>query len=201
MAKDDRHSAIERLYGAGAEKPQARTYVCFGVSRGGTSAVAGTMQRLGLFIGDNLPNNYEDPDFVGKPPPAMIETIAERQKTYAVWGWKFPSAANYLENLMPALENPHLILVSRDIVATMKAHRRWHNRGQVLAVHEILLQQQRNWFLIERWRVPTIMVSYEKAVLQPALFATQMAEFLGMPAPDDAAQAEITSFMQPGSYK
>lgn len=201
MAKDNRISAIELIHSTSDPVPERRTYVCLGVPRGGTSAVAGAMQRLGLFIGADLPNNYEDPDFVSKPPAVMKQTIAARQEAHDVWGWKFPAAANYLENLMPVLENPHLVVVFRDLVSTMKAHQRWHNRGQLLSVHEILLQQQRNWFLIERWKVPTAMVSYEKAILQPALFASQMADFLGMPQPEAETLEALVDFLKPGSYK
>ena len=201
MARTERQSGIELIHTNDDALPERRTYICMGVPRGGTSAVAGTMQRLGLFIGEDLPNNYEDPCFVGQTPSNMKEVIAARQKNHAVWGWKHPSAANYMENLLPDLENPHLIVVWRDLVATMKAHRRWHNRGQLLSVHEILMQHQRNWFLIERWKIPTALVSYEKTILNPALFAKQMADFLGMPEPKGEARDEIITFLKPGSYK
>ncbi len=201
MSKDERKNAVVHMYPSDESLPERRTYVCFGVSRGGTSAVAGVMKRLGVYIGEDLPNNYEDPDFVGKPPPKMKETIAARNAAFPVWGWKFPSAANYLENLMGDLVNPHLIIVHRDLVATMKAHLRWHKRTQQFSVHEILLQQQRNWFLAERWQVPTALVSYEKAILTPKMFVNEMATFLGMPRPNKEAMAEMIAFLEPGSYK
>jgi len=160
------------------------------------------MQRLGINMGDNLPNNYEDPRFgPGLPPAKMRETIDARNRDHPVWGWKFPAAANYLEGLLPSLRNPYLVVVFRDVAATMKAHIRWHNRTVVHAAQEILLQQQKNWFLVERWRVPTLLVSYEKALLAPDLFAVELARLTGMPAPDDALLADIVGFLAPGSYK
>ncbi len=202
MAKDDRKNAIVRMYPSEGALPERRTYVCLGVARGGTSAVAGVMQRLGLFIGDDLPNNYEDPHFTGgKTAVKMKETIASRNEDHAIWGWKFPGASNYLEQLMPSLVNPHLIIVHRDMVATMKAHMRWHKRSQHLAVHEILMQHQRNWFLAERWRVPTALVSYEKAILTPDVFVNELADFLGYPGPGKSRMPEFVDFLVPGSYK
>lgn len=201
MAQENRKSAIVRMHESDEGLPERRTYVCFGVARGGTSAVAGIMQRLGLFIGEDLPNNYEDPAFVGKGPPLMRKTIAARNEAYPVWGWKFPSASNYLEALSPDLVNPHLVVVCRDMAATMKAHMRWHKRGLQLAAHDILLQQQRNWFLVERWQVPTLLVSYEKAVLAPEIFVREMADFLGQPRPEGDDMAQMTAFLEPGSYK
>lgn len=178
-----------------------KTFICFGVARGGTSAVAGVLQRLGVYMGDNLPNNYEDPQFINKPREHMLEVIAQRDAQHEVWGWKFPNAANYLDALLPSVQNPHLILVFRDLVATVKAHMRWHNRDQLFAMHDVLIQQQRNWFLTERWKLPTALVSYEKAILAPNLFIHEMADFVGLPKPDEEVQSQMVEFLEPGSYK
>ena len=110
-------------------------------------------------------------------------------------------AANYLENLLPVLRNPHLIVVYRDLVATSKAHVRWHNRSQVFATQEILMQQQKNWFLVERWRVPTALVSYEKTILAPNVFIHNLADFMSVPRPEGDAQESLAEFLSPGSYK
>lgn len=173
-----------------------------GIARGGTSAVAGTMQRLGVFIGDDLTNNYEDPAFLNHVSNEdMRKTIAKRNAAYPVWGWKNPNAADPLERLLPEIRNPHLIMVSRDLVATMNAQLRWHKRGHVYSVHEILLQQQRNWFLLERWNLPTAMISYEKMILNPKRFISEFAHFLGQPKTRLPLVHTIVEFLAPGSYK
>ncbi|MBF9058115.1 hypothetical protein HKCCSP123_02860 [Rhodobacterales bacterium HKCCSP123] len=203
MSSVERSSAIVPVFTheEGLLHPR-RTYVCFGVARGGTSAVAGTMQRLGVFMGDDLPNNYEDPRFgPGQSPPRMREAIAQRNATHDIWGWKFPAASNYLEGLSNDLRNPYLVVVFRDIAATMKGHMRWHNREVAFAAHEILVQQQKNWFLVERWRVPTLLVSYEKAILDPRLFVEELAVHLGRPVPEGDAMDRIVAFLAPGAYK
>jgi len=202
MSEENRKSALVPMYlDPEAQGKERKTFICIGVPRGGTSAVAGLMQRLGIFMGEDLPNNYEDPEFIHKPPAHMKSVIEKRNQDHALWGWKFPAAANYLENILPHVENPHLVVVFRDLVATMKAHMRWHNRNQLFAAHEIILQQQKNWFLVERWKVPTAMVSYEKAILAPNLFTHDMATFLGQPLPGEEQQQEITEFLTPGRYK
>lgn len=202
MAEEDRKSALVSMFESQAAREQTeKTFICLGVSRGGTSAVGGVMQRLGIFMGEDLPNNYEDPDFINKGLVPMCATVEARNAAHPVWGWKTPHAANYLERLLPDVRNPHLIVVFRDTVATMKAHMRWHNRSQQLAVHEIMMQQQKNWFLLERWQVPTALVSYEKAILAPEVFVRQMADFLSVPQPDAAALQDIADFLRPGSYK
>ena len=203
MSKSERHSAIVPIFkNANNQLHPNRTFVCFGVARGGTSAVAGTMQRLGVFMGSDLPNNYEDPRFgPGVPLAEMRDTISGRNAAHHVWGWKFPAAANSLEQLHNSLRNPCLIVVFRDAAATMKGHVRWHNRDILHAAHEVIMQQQKNWYLLERWRVPTLLISYEKALLSPQLFAMELAQLMGMPEPDETALAEIAAFLAPGSYK
>lgn len=202
MNDESRRRAIVTMHTSEAARAAPeKTFICIGVARGGTSAVGGAMQRLGVFMGTDLPENYEDPDFVAKPLPHMKATIAQRNRDHQVWGFKAPSAANYLEHLLPGLRNPHLVVVYRDLVATMKAHVRWHNRSQMFAAHEIMMQQQKNWFLVERWKVPTALVSYEKTVLAPDLFARALAEFLDVPQPETAALQDLAAFLSPGRYK
>jgi len=63
------------------------------------------------------------------------------------------------------------------------------------------MQQQKNWFLVERWRVPTLLISYEKAILEPALFVREMAGYLGRPVPEGDQLDRLVAFLSPGSYK
>lgn len=202
MPNDNKRSAIVALN----TTPQTqglhqKTFVCLGVVRGGTSAVAGLLQRLGVFMGHELGNNYEDKRFLHATIPDMKAAIQERNAEHDIWGWKNPQVANHLDHLMPHLRNPHLIVVYRDLVATMRAHARWHDRSHVRAAQDILLMHHRNWFLVERAECPILMVSYEKLALAPALFVQQMASFLGVPRPKGRALGELVEFLAPGSYK
>jgi len=178
-----------------------RTFVCLGVPRGGTSAVAGTMQRLGLFIGEGMDKNYEDPDFAAKPFDHMQRAVAARNKAHPVWGWKFPGAVNYLERLLPDLLNPHLVIVYRDVVATAHGQARRHDRTLQQGAHETLIHQQRNWMLMERLALPTAVVSYEKAMLEPAAFVRELAGFMALPVPRPRDIRALGKFLSPGRYK
>ncbi len=177
-----------------------KTFICLGLNRGGTSSIAGTMLRLGIPMGEDLPNNYEDNDFLGATSEEhKIETVKKRNDDYDVWGWKFPNAGNYIEKLLPYLRNPHIIMVSRDPVSICQSRVLMRDENPLRAYHTIMLQQQSNWFLLERLRVPTALVSYETAMLRSEPFIESLAAFLGTPLPAD--QAEIMNFLKPGSYK
>lgn len=122
-----------------------KTFVIFGVPRGGTTMVARVVENLGVNLGCNLPGNYEDnqfnldlmPDDLKTNHPALIEQLSgvvdQRNHDFDVWGWKYPRAQAYLLQLISKLRNPHLICVMRDPIASGMRHmKRAQNRQQRL---------------------------------------------------------------------
>src|ERR1700722_12434762 len=84
----------------GDNAQSAKTAIVFGVARGGTSRAAGAVGGHGFFLGNALENNNEDLDFSYKSLEYMKKTISARNQQHNKWGWKFPAAANYLEDLL-----------------------------------------------------------------------------------------------------
>lgn len=133
-----------------------RTYVVFGVPRGGTSMVAGLARLCGLDLGSDLPNNHEDPafnvDFLKRDGhelvPAIEAAIEERNAQRAVWGWKYPRSIQFLDDVRPRLRDPRLVLVLRDPVASAgrRVRRFQHDPMEVVQAHQAL--QARNLKLV-----------------------------------------------------
>ena len=190
---------------AGPLSNARHTVVIFGVPRGGTTMVAGVAQRCGLFIGDDLPANNEDPLFnsdairsAGQElVPALRAAVQRRNAARDRWGWKFPRAGAYLDSLRDVLVNPRLIVVSRDPVATATRHVR---RGSTVvdAVGMVQSLQRRNLALVTEWQCPTFLVSYERAMANKAGFVDKLCDFLDLrpPVEPDA----IYSYMRSGGY-
>lgn len=176
-----------------------RTLICFGVVRGGTSAVGGLLRKLGVYMGDCPVNNHEDPEFVAKANPHRIAVIEKRNSAYRLWGWKDPHAANYLLHVRPHLINPHYICVFRDSAAVAVAHKRWHKRDTRFALSEIILQQTKNILWTMNATDPCLLVSYEKLIAHPVDFAIELSDFAGLEL--KLTPAEIEEFLAPGSYK
>jgi hypothetical protein len=196
-----REAATIALYCDGERpKTEQRSFVCFGAVRGGTSMVAGVMQAAGVHMGFDLGDTHEDPVFAKRGVNVMVAEV-ERRKTLGLshWGWKFPNAPAYLDQLRPHLPDPHLVVVTRDTVATAMGHLRWHGREQLAALSDVMVSTQRNLLMALTWQVPALLVSYEKAVANPLNFITEFCEFAQLPVP--ANLAEIVLFMEPGSYK
>jgi hypothetical protein len=175
------------------------TVVIFGMTRGGTSMVAGAVRGFGYHLGEALLVNLEDQDFVYKTDEQMKETIRSRNEAHCLWGWKYPIATEYLDRLLPYLRNPVFIVVTRDLTATAAALTRWDDRDQAGALSEAIIQSQRNLTLAIRHRLPTLYVSYEKASLDTDLFLTELECFLGRPLVVE--RERLLRFMAPGSYK
>jgi hypothetical protein len=175
------------------------TVIIFGMTRGGTSMVAGAVRGFGYHLGDGLLVNLEDQNFVYQTDEHMKETIARRNQDHALWGWKYPIAVEYLDRLLPFVRNPILIIVTRDVTATASALTRWDDRDASGALSDAIIQGQRNLTLAIRHRLPTLYVSYEKASLDQDLFLTELEEFLGRPLVVD--RKKLLHFMSPGSYK
>lgn len=183
-----------------------RTVVCFGTARGGTSMVAGAILGLGVPMGPDLGRNLEDPEFnfdrQNKPLEAFVDharaVIAVRNAAHGVWGWKFPNAGRYLQQIIGDIRAPHLVCVYRDPVPmALRRTKTAAGAGSFIATR--LRAQIKNTALVEEIGAPCLMVSYEKAAAYPLVFLQELSAFLNLPLP--AHVAEIVSFMKPGSYK
>jgi hypothetical protein len=175
------------------------TAVIFGVTRGGTSMVAGAVRGFGYHLGPNLLVNQEDTNFYYKTDEHMKDVIRERNLEYQFWGWKYPMAAEYVERLMSELRNPIFIIVSRDAVATATSLIRWDDRDASGAIAETAIQLQKNLMLAIRLRVPTLFVSYEKASLHRDAFLDELGSFLERPL--TVERDKLLNFMSAGTYK
>lgn len=194
------------LYEQNSTSETKKTFIIFGVGRGGTTMVAGAAKLCGLDIGKNLPINMEDNDFnihvlrkAGiKPIHHILDSLKERNATKGIWGWKFPRAIAYLPYLRELLVNPHLILVFRDPVATA-TRQVLSGTPKINAIEAVQRLQQRNMELVKAWEVPTLLVSYEKSVQHPEQFVADLCQFLDVKRP--TRMSEILEFMRPGQYK
>jgi len=182
-----------------------RTYIIAGVERGGTSPVAGAARVLGLYLGEGLHRNNEDPLFVHRGYQQTIEAIKRRNASHSVWGWKFPKAFLDLPLYFDHLRNPHLIVVFRDPVAAAMGHHRWSGTGIMKPTHFLLSEAQAfnslNLTHTLTSGVPVLLISYEKWLLNTAEGIDELADFLGLKPPAKALQKRLLEYLQDGTYK
>lgn len=195
-----------------------RTYCVLGVPRGGTTMVAGMLQRLGIFMGDRLTPDREDAEFITHGGNFGIFTvrndprqasylksigalIATRNQRHSVWGWKDPIAVFYLPAIVPLLRNPHYVFITRDLGAVAQ---REVAEAATPGGEPLLAQMRRisvsNSMIVEfigAARAPALMISYERALRRPEAVAEALLGFTGRA---DAKFIEWSrNFIQPRS--
>lgn len=182
-----------------------RTLVVVGTERSGTTMIAQSLHRLGLFMGEGLGPTCEDADFyrafypngsaVPKPDLVRLVSLARsRDREHERWGFKVPSAL--CAALFPSLREPLIIAVYRDPVA---AARRL-SRAQFLPPEKCLAYIMSNAALLQRQLrgldVPQLVVSYEKALLDPSGFIDTLLTTLGL-AVTPETRAQTVAGIQP----
>ncbi|HET9500951.1 MAG TPA: hypothetical protein VFO98_11885 [Marmoricola sp.] len=182
-----------------------RTYVTFGLERGGTSPIAGIQRALGLYLGRIPGGNNEDPAFHNHTIKAMRETIAGRDAAHDVWGFKYPNAGKYLPTLVRSLREPSFVIVFRDPVATALSRARWDGdslrRPPRMALHEASSNGNANLSFALATGRPTMLVSTERVERHTSALIDEIASFLGVQPPEEDLRTRILEYLTPGSYK
>ena len=97
------------------------TFLVIGLARSGTSILAGSLRRLGLFMGDSAgdrPSNEDGPlrDLVLAQDWGLAdELIASYNRSHKKWGTKIPGLVDQLEQAHSTFRNPRYIIMFRDI--------------------------------------------------------------------------------------
>lgn len=178
-----------------------KTFVLFGNPRGGTTMIANVVRSMGIFLGNDLPVNLEDNCFNWdilsrlEPEPSRADKIASIKKAveyrnaqYEVWGWKYPRADVYFKDISPALVNPMLICIFRDVVASTWRGVVRRRQEPLNLMRRALDLQSSNLRLIEKSNLPTLLVSYEKAIADPLQLVTSLNRFMSLGlSPDQLA--------------
>lgn len=189
----------------GEPSPMQRTYIIAGVERGGTTPVAGAARALGLYLGEGLQRNNEDPRFVHRGPREVIQAIHERDAEHSVWGWKFPKAFLDLPLYLEHLRNPHLILVFRDPIAAAMGHHRWSGEGMRKAVNFHIGEAQAfnslNAMHAMTAGLPTLLISHEKWLFHTAQGIDALAGFLLVEPPCASLRRRILRYLRSKEYK
>ncbi|NBC33504.1 MAG: hypothetical protein GVY13_12585 [Alphaproteobacteria bacterium] len=181
------------------------TIVVVGTERSGTTMVAQTLHRLGIFMGEGLGPTCEDADFyqafypdgaaVPRPDLARLIALARaRDRDHARWGFKVPSALCVA--LFSSLREPLIIAIYRDPVAAARrlAQAQYLDPDKCLAyVMRVSASLQRRLHDLD---VPQLVVSYEKALLEPGGFVDSLVATLGLVVTDEV-RAQAIAGIQP----
>lgn len=196
-----------------------RTLIVVGCGRGGTSLVAGAASILGVPMGaahDSL--IHEDMELVyaaqGRDLDGNLidcstdmameklrDLIRERNEANDLWGWKDPSADLYLETVASVVRDPFVLFVNRDMAAVAQSEVKLMQCSIEQAYEMALIRYGRYWELLQRLRWPTLLVSYERSVLDPKSLLSEIADFIGLDQPSEPQFDLVRRFASGRDYR
>jgi len=153
--------------------------------------VAGVVRELGVNLGKNLGNNHEDPQFITKDLQAIRALVAARNAQLGTWGWKMPHSSEYLEELLPDLRNPFVIIVFRNLLATANSQMKRSDTTFERAFTFSRNRLAQIASIVPKLKCPLMLVDYEEATSKPDRFVQEVASFLHLPHDPDAVARAI----------
>lgn len=187
----------------------AMTVCIAGMPRGGTTMVAAVVHALGVDLGpeeDLRGFTFED-QMMNRPYQDEVHKyIKKRDAEREVWGWKDPGAIHPFNDIAHALRNPRVILVFRDTFAVVQGEMRFDEENDITGrTLETLIESaqrrlEENYKFVERTRVPLLLVSYEKAIINRDSFVNEVVAFLELPTDPLLIQEAVDRISPSGGY-
>jgi hypothetical protein len=188
------NTGLTCLNGAAADLAN-KTVLVLGVGRGGTSMAAGALSKLGVYMGDRLSSRYQDRALLDcmlrKDKKQAIQIIGERNHRFALWGMK----KLHMRNWDKLFREPVYVVVFRDLFATANRRVLLYNTSMVAEMLKVLGLHLMLLMFLWRTRRPTLLVSYEKALIDPEGFVRGLCAFLGLQ--DPAGIGAAVQFINP----
>ncbi|WJI51195.1 sulfotransferase [Mesorhizobium sp. C089B] len=113
----------------------------------------------------------------------LEEIIEARNDANDLWGWKDPSADLYLGAIAEVVRNPFIVFVNRDMAAVAQSEVKQMQSSIEQAYDLALIRYSRYWELLQRLQWPTLLVSYERSLLNPESLLCEIADFIGLEPP------------------
>ena len=184
-----------------ADNLKGKPIVIIGPPRGGTSMIAGALALLGVFMGDRAVKPvYEDERlseaFELKDLNAVEIIAKEYSATHERWGWKRPSAINYLSDVNKCLHTPVYIFIYKDIFSIAQRNSISMLSDLLPAMQNALFEYKITLDFLKKESPRAMLISYDKAVNDPQFFIKTLIEFLEL-EPTLEQQQSAVSFVRP----
>lgn len=165
-----------------------KTYIVCGNFRGGTTAVAQLLDRLGIPMGEKMdPNrNCEDLEFQQLLLKDTLDRteldrlVGQRNAQYGVWGFKFPGAHLHMPEMLASFRNPRVIFVFRDPYAVAESEKRRTGQDLYRMMERTVDYNLRMTRLLQSLSCPTHPLSFEQLLVRPAVVIDRLLTFLGV---------------------
>lgn len=178
--------------------------IVLGCYRSGTSAVAGVLHNLGVFMGKdfdppavtNPKGFFEDLEFKRlfnmmsnkKNPDGLLSVLCRiREAEHPLWGVKDPQLCAYLHRMLPHLKEHKVISTLRpkeDIASSLSRAALGTSEMQYMPLVEYYLQKKDESLAV--YDGPVLEVDLGKLRADASGEVARIAEFVGLPAKQEA---------------
>lgn len=183
------------------------TVIVMGVTRNGTSLIAKLLQGLGVFMGFEVDGamleDKEIENLLHRPFPQLKfkALVEKRNRLFHVWGWKIPRSFEYLNEIEPIILNPYYIIVFRDVLA-ISLRNELALGGPFQSYMDRAIKRNAQLIqIINKSKVPTLLVSYEKALLNPEFLVRTLSNFLKIKTLSEEEITNLVSLVRPNPKK
>jgi len=187
---------------AGGAARAGRTFIVTGLHRSGTTLVASMLRQAGIFMGAEINDIvHEDEAFAklieARNRDGLQQLIASRDTGYGTWGFKLPMLCRWLAAAdMDLFNNPHVIVTFRDLLAISLRASLSEYQAPLRALRHAADDMTAMVDLVTRLRCPTLLLSYEKALVFPGEMVDAVAHFCGLPQ-NEALRDRLIGAIQP----
>ncbi|RJX20454.1 MAG: hypothetical protein C4575_06430 [Desulforudis sp.] len=165
---------------------EEKTFIICGNFRGGTTAVAQLLVRLGIPMGEKMDpnNNCEDLEFQQLllrdelDRAELVRLVRQRNERYGVWGFKFPGAHGHMPALLEGFRNPRVIFVFRDPYAVADSEQRRTGQDLYEMMERTINYNLRMTGLLRSLSCPTHPISFEQLLVRPDTVIDRLLAFL-----------------------
>jgi len=179
------------------ENNQQKPIIVVGVARGGTSLIAGILENLGLFMGDksckpvfedvHLSSFFEDGN-----DKKVAEIISDYKRKHKIFGWKRPSSISQLEKVDSLFNKPKYIFIFKDVLSiagrnkiSMQSESLFPSMQDALNKYSLAIN------FIKKFQPNSLLISYEKAMLNQNELVSTINAFCGLNAEQTAINKAI----------
>lgn len=171
--------------------------------------VALAVESLGIYLGpqaDLDAFHMEDQTMNRSDMAVVFRCIADRTNAHTNWGWKDPAGLGTIIQVLHALQHPRVIIVLRDILASVQGEMRFDAvygapaRPFPMLLYSTLRRYEAIVDFVQKTQVPALLVSYERAIANREAFVDELVEFLGI-SPGELQRNQAISRISPkGGY-
>lgn len=173
----------------GHQPKDLRPIIVVGTARSGTSMIAGALDKLGVFMGDQAkPPVYEDvrlsEAIEAKNIALSRQIIADYTSRNKMWGWKRPSSLNYLTGIDKLFNQPCYVFVFKDILSIGLRNKISANSDLIENMLRVNLELHKMIRFLSEVDCYALLVSYDKALSEPKNFINSLISFYNIDASD-----------------